>query len=148
MDKSTVFPLIGFTLAFLGLGVGALAIILGIRHDRYKRELEHKERMLALELGRPLPGDISWFSTQRIGFLMGAIVPVCLFGYAGALTQSHGYHPQIWEFCSIVGTLSVLSGAVLVVIGGAKESRSPGVGPRSEKMPVEDDAYDVVSARG
>ena len=124
------------------------AIYMGIRHDRYKRELEHKERMLALELGRTLPGDISWFSTQRIGLLMGAIVPVCLFGYAGLLTQSHGYHPQIWESCSIVGTLSILSGAVLVVIGGAKDSRTPGVSPRGEKVPVEEDAYDVVSARG
>jgi len=148
MDKSAVFPVIGFLLAFLGLGVAYFAIYLGIRHDRFKRELEHKERMLALELGRPLPGDISWFSTQRIGFLMGAIVPVCLFGYAGLLTQSQGFHPHIWESCSIVGTLSILSGAVLVVIGGARESRALGGSPRSEKVPVEEDAYDVVSARG
>src|SRR3954449_10341927 len=148
MDKTSVYPIIGFALAFAGLGVGYFAIYMGIRHDRYKRELEHKERMLALELGRPLPGDISWLSTQRIGFLMGAVVPVCLFGLSGLLTQTHGFHPNIWESSSIVGALAILSGAVLVVIGGANESRNPGVGPRGEKVPVEDDAYDVVSARG
>ena len=38
--------------------------------------------------------------------------------------------------------------ADVVVIGGAKESRNLGASSRSEKVPVEDDAYDVVSARG
>jgi len=57
MDKTTVYQLFGFALAFLGIGIGYLAIYLGIRHDKYKRELEHKERMRALELGRSLPGD-------------------------------------------------------------------------------------------
>ena len=47
MDKTTVYEMLGFVLAFLGIGIGYFAIHLGIRHDKYKRELEHKERMCA-----------------------------------------------------------------------------------------------------
>src|SRR4051794_17934690 len=114
MDKTAVYPIIGFALAFAGLGVGYFAIYMGIRHDRYKRELEHKERMRALELGRPLPGDLSWFSTQRIGFLMGAVAPVGCFGMALLATQSAGFQPQVWEMAGIVSTVALLCGAVLV----------------------------------
>ena len=51
----------GITLGFIavvgGLLFGAIPIAFHFRHERRKRELEHIERMKALELGRTLPQD-------------------------------------------------------------------------------------------
>jgi hypothetical protein len=146
MDKMNVYTLMGFAIAFAGLGIGYLAVIMGIRHDRYKRDLEHKERMRALELGRPLPGDMPWLSTQRIGFLMAVVVPVCLFGFAAFSSQVAGPQRSIWEPVGIVSALAIICGLGVVWVGRHYESeaaRAP-----VEKAAVEDDAYDVVSARG
>ena len=52
MEKTTIYELMGFVLAFLGIGVAYFAIYLGTRNERLKRELEQKERMKALEVGR------------------------------------------------------------------------------------------------
>ena len=57
---------LGFIAVIGGLSIAALAIILGIRHDRRKREMEHIERMKALELGRTLPQDEPWLSPAKI----------------------------------------------------------------------------------
>ena len=62
MDKTTIYELMGFLLAFLGIGIAYFAIYLGLRQEKLKRELEHKERMKALEMGRSLPGDLPWLS--------------------------------------------------------------------------------------
>ena len=97
MSKQTIFESLGMVMAFLGLGVAYFAIHLGIRQDRYKRELEHKERMRALELGRTLPGDQSWLSPLRIGFLTGLIVPVSAMGFAWLSTLSMGYNGEVWR---------------------------------------------------
>ena len=68
MEKTTIYEILGFLLGFLGIGIAYYAVHFGIRLERTKRELEHKERMMALELGRSLPGDGSWFSP---------LAPVC-----------------------------------------------------------------------
>ena len=70
MDKTTIYEMLGFLLAFLGIGIAYYAVHFGIRLERTKRELEHKERMRALELGRSLPGDGSWLSPLRAGLLI------------------------------------------------------------------------------
>ena len=106
--------------------------------------------MRALELGRTLPGDMPWFSTQRIGFLMGAVVPVVPFGFAWLPTQSPASSPTSGSAAAIVERLRDLSGRHIVVCVGANgQGRSEqAVSPRPRRSPVEDDAYDVVSARG
>ena len=139
-----------FLLAFVaitaGLGTGALAIVMGIRHDRQKREWEHIERMKAFELGRTLPQDEPWFSPAKIGFAIATAVPGSSFTFAWLATESVGYHEPIWIGAMMVGIASVICGSILVA--SANKKRTVPRGAVSPKPYVEEDAYDVVSARG
>jgi len=72
MEKATVYELMGFLLAFLGIGIAYYSIHFGIRLEKTKSELEHTERMRALELGRSLPGDGPWLTPLRAGVPVAA----------------------------------------------------------------------------
>ena len=80
----------GITLGFIavigGLAIAPLAIILGIRQAQRKREMEHIERMKALELGRTLPQDEPWLSPTKIGAAIGILVPIAAL--VAAATQA------------------------------------------------------------
>jgi hypothetical protein len=129
-----------------GLGIAALAIVLGIRHDWRKRELEHIQRMKALELGRTLPQDEPWLSPTRIGAFVATIVPIGVFIIARLATESAGYQETIWVTAMMVGLAGVIGGSVLVATSAKKGAGSPN--SAVAKPFVEEDAYDVVSSRG
>jgi hypothetical protein len=150
MNKTTAYELLGFALAFLGLGIGYLAVYMGIRLERQKRELEHRERMTALELGRTLPGDLPWLSPLKTGFLIALLVPTAAFVCAWLGTREAGYHEDIWSAAAMVGIFAVIGGSLLGGIGFARGERKHQPAPTAlnGKPQVEDDAYDVVSARG
>jgi hypothetical protein len=150
MDKTTAFEILGFILAFLGLGIGYLAVYMGVRHERQKRELEHRERMTALEMGQTLPRDLPWLSPVRVGFLIALLVPTVAFLCAWLGTRAAGYHEEIWKAAALVGVSAVGCGSLLGGIGLAQGQRKlqPAHTPLNGKLQVEDDAYDVVSARG
>jgi hypothetical protein len=137
---------LGFIAVVGGLGIGTLAIVLGIRHDRRKRELEHIERMRALELGRVLPQDEPWWSPLRIALLIGAGVPSVAFVSANLASQAIGFHEGMWVAAAIVGMTAVISGSILAGQSLSRQKRSE---PFDAPKPyVGEDAYDVVSARG
>ena len=149
MEKTTIYELLGFLLAFLGMGIGYYAVHFGIRLERTKRELEHKERMRALELGRSLPGDGSWLSPLRAGVLVAVVVPIGIFGSALLSGPAVGYQEEIWQAAGIVSVFAVVCGTLLTGFALARQSHQPLANAvRAEKEHVEDDAYDVVSARG
>jgi threonine/homoserine/homoserine lactone efflux protein len=149
MEKTTVYELLGFLLAFLGIGIAYYAVHFGIRLEKTKRELEHTERMKALELGRTLPGDITWLSPLRIGFAIAVCVPVAAFGFATLSTEAVGYQMDMWRFAGIVSVFAVVCGSVVVCLSAAKQARpEDGRAAMEEKSQLEEDAYDVVSARG
>jgi hypothetical protein len=123
-----------------------IPVFLGLRHERWKRSLEHEERMRALELGRPLPGDESWWSQARIGLMIAAGVPIGVFFMATLATGAAGFQEGIWIPAAVVSLAAVLCGSMVA-------GHSPGTDPKSVeqaayKPAVEEDAYDVVSARG
>src|SRR5271166_2330170 len=125
MEKTTVYELLGFLLAFLGIGIGYYAVHFGIRLERTKRELEHKERMRALELGRNLPGDGSWLSPLRAGVLVAAGVPIGVFGAALLSSLALGYREGIWQPAGIVSIFAVVCGTVLTSIATARQFQTP-----------------------
>jgi len=148
MDKTTIYETLGFVLAFLGIGIAYFAIHLGIRHDRYKRELEHKERMRALELGRSLPGDLAWLSPARLSLLIAAGVPIGIFACASTATVKVGFHTDVWIASAMVGLASVVCGTVLAALSSARTDQARHQAELAPKPEVSEDAYDVVSSRG
>ena len=123
MEKHTIYELMGFLLAFLGLGVAYFAIYFGSRQERLKRELEHKERMMALEMGRSLPGDIPWLSPLRRRLPHGHgrapwRVRIRLPGAAkpAAFRRTSGRQPASSAFSPLV------SGTVVACVASVKQS--------------------------
>lgn len=137
---------LGFIAVIGGLGISGLAIVLGIRHDRQKREMEHLERMKAMELGRTLPQDEPWLTPAKLAALIGGVVPLGVFVSVGTATTSSGYHEEMWLAAMTVGVAAVISGSVVAF--QASRSRKTSDSAAVVKPYVEEDAYDVVSSRG
>jgi hypothetical protein len=116
-------------LAFFG-GI-ALCIWASSKAEIQKRQLEHAERMKALELGRPLPdAEIAWAGADRsratAAGTIGTLVPLGLIGAAlggTAITFSFTYDATwrgilaaiIWGVCGLVSL--VTAGTALGVLG-------------------------------
>jgi hypothetical protein len=126
---------------------GLLPITLYFQHERRKRDMEHAERMKALELGRTLPDEAegeSW-SASKIAGAIGAGVPIGVFGCAWLASEKLGYHETIWIGAAMVGTAAVICGSCLLYALITKDAFST---PSDSKPEIEEDAFDVVSARG
>jgi hypothetical protein len=131
--------------------VVTIPTMLHYRHERWKTQWEHeKEKQLrAIELGTHMPGEggrESWFSPIRVGMIIGAGVPVGAFLSAMVTTITTGFHDGVWVATCIVGLGAVLSGSMCA--GHAYSASKAPLGETEEKPVVEEDAYDVVSARG
>ena len=142
----TAGMVLGFIAVVGGLAIAPLAIVLGQRHERRKRELEHIERLRALELGRVLPQDEPWWSPARIAWLIGAGVPLGAFLSVGLASRSVGYHEGMWIAAAMVGMCGVISGSILAGQSLSRRKTTEQIG--DPKPLVDEDAYDVVSARG
>src|SRR5262245_49333221 len=100
-------------IAGIGLPIVLVPVILGIRHARYERELEHAERMKALELGRTLPRDEPWWTLPRISVAIGAGVPAAVF-FCAFLASGELHDPEVaWVGASLVSLASVVCGTIL-----------------------------------
>ena len=151
MEKETIYEILGFTLAFLGLGIAYYSIYFGMKNDRIKRELTHKERMRSIELGRRLPGDGPWLNPLRIGFATAVLVPIAVFLTSAIASSLAGLSEVIWRVATMISLTSIISGAIICCFAIVRPERSEGQGPLLTEYPkphVEEDAYDVVSSRG
>ena len=107
------------------------------------RELEHKERIRAIELGRVLPQDESWWSRGRISAMIGAGVPVVTMFLAWMASESLGGREEVWITATLVGMTAVICGSRL-----ATKLPAPDPTILNTKLNLDPDAYDVVSRRG
>jgi hypothetical protein len=118
---------------------------MAFKHARHKREYEHTERMRALELGRVLPKDESWWTPARIGLVIGGVVPISAMGSAMIGSDIAGFHEEIWMAAAIVGAAGVICGTILA----GKQFFGTGHADQAVEKPQYDpDAYDVVGRRG
>lgn len=126
-----------------------IPMVLYYRQERWKIALEHERRLRALELGRALPGDRpgeSWFSPLRVGLIIAAGVPMGAFLSAMTTSLAVGFHDGIWIATSTVSLGAVISGSI---IAGRAYTEPSGFSAEREAKPfVDEDAYDVVAARG
>jgi hypothetical protein len=118
---------------------------LAFKHARRVRELEHLERMRAIELGRLQPGDESWSTPARIVTSIGAGVPIASMIIAFLESQQHGYRFETWFFCGCTALAGVIGGTCLA----SRYLLVPREADPAASKPVYDpDAFDVVSSRG
>ncbi len=135
-------------------GVAFLPIVLvptwlHFRHERWKIIHEHERQLRALELGRAMPEDSqrkSWFSPLCVSLIIGAGVPLGAFMTAMVTSVASGFHEAVWIATGMVGLGGVICGSVIAVRAHS-ESKALPVDVDGKPF-VEEDAYDVVSARG
>ncbi|HEV3165177.1 MAG TPA: hypothetical protein VGZ22_14215 [Isosphaeraceae bacterium] len=127
-----------------------LPVILGIRYALRERELEHIERMKALEVGQTLPRDEPWWSPQRLCVAIGAGVPVGIFLIALIASQSGWQHDAfVWPAAGSVGMAAVICGTILAAKLPRALARTYEANSRAaSKAALDPDTYDVVSRRG
>jgi hypothetical protein len=137
-----------------------LPIFLHFRGERRKRELDHIERMRAIEVGRAYPGESKfglsgvpqWIVPHVIAVSIGALVPLGVFLCAFLASLIVGYHKDVWLAATMVGLGAVIGGTVLAS-GAFQKMPSSGAPEQAEsymnsKPHIDEDAYDVVSSRG
>jgi hypothetical protein len=132
---------------FGALIVIGLPVWLGVNYARRERELQHTERMKALELGRSLPGDATpWTTAKAAGTAIGISVPISVT-FIGLMASGAGAEAAaVWPAVGSIGVAAVICGTILAT---PKPSA-----PRPEDVdhfakPIHDpDAYDVVGRRG
>src|SRR5438445_4403732 len=86
---------------------------IGCKLARSFREMEHAERMKALELGRTLPQDEPWWTPARICVAIGAGVPVSSMGLGVVGSLLLGHTEQTMAMSSSVAITGVICGTVL-----------------------------------
>src|SRR6185312_16780603 len=122
--------------------------VLGIKHARFLREVEHAERMRAMELGRTLAGDESW-SPASVAVVIGAGVPIAAMLIAFMSGKSFHNVEQIraiWQTASTVGLGGVICGTALGAQLFSKRHQATPVS-HEEKPAFDPEAFDVVGRR-
>lgn len=143
MIDPVVIPVLGVTIPIVVVPSAMLA-----KYAISKRNLEHTERMKALELGLTLPRDEPWWSPPRIAVALGVVVPLGVFLFAWLASQSLGYQPGVWISAMVVGTSGVGCGMALAVRYLGHKERLVNSGDWYAKPVIEEDAFDVVGSRG
>ena len=136
-------------LAALMIPIIIVPTALGLKHARFLREVEHAERMRAMELGQTLAEDESW-SPANIAVAIGAGVPIGSLGIAWLASKSLGFAPigPIWNAAGMVGLAGVICGSILAANLFSARDRAT-VAPAQDRKPTFDpDTFDVVGSRG
>lgn len=148
-------------MSVLGIGIPIMLMVaaivmgltyMGVRLSRQHRELEHTERMRALEMGHPLPGSLPpapFWTVSKIAGGMGLLLPA--FALALAFTLSDGRtSPEIaanaWIAAGLIGVAGVIGATILTLRGEPAESRTA-IARTMKPTMTDPDAYDTASQR-
>ena len=116
-----LLPLAGIVAFVLVIG---LPIILGIRSEARRREMEHLERMRAIEVGRPFADEPGWWTPARMAIGIGIGVPIGVFAIGLIAAETSGAAPFIWPSAAAVGVAAVICGTILAVRIPSTETKS------------------------
>ena len=134
-------------LAGMAIPVVLVPVILAIRQESKKREMEHLERMKALETGQPLPTRNAW-PAAVVCTAIGAGVPICAFFFTWLTTVTTHVESDIWLAPTVVGFFSVVVGGRLAAKLLRPQQATAVESSLSGKPTMDPDAYDVVGRRG
>lgn len=137
--------------AITGMVVAVISLLvlvptyLALRHARRQREMEHAERLRALELGHPLPGSYPK-PPSPAGVRIGLWVPLGVFGIAfiAAGPGQHSVGP--WVAAAVVGTTAVVCGTVLTLIQRHDAPTTTTADPYA-KPRIDPAAYEEIASR-
>lgn len=119
---------------------------LGIKHARYLREVEHAERMRAMELGQTYHTDRDGSPALLAGGI-GIGVPIVSMGIAFEVAKTVESSDALWAAACMVGVAGVICGTILAGIQFARRDQ-PAAASRVEKPVYDPDQFDVVGSRG
>lgn len=122
---------------------------MGIKHARFLREVEHAERMRAMELGRTLAGDESW-TPAGLAATIGAGVPIvalALAVFAGRMIPDPLVLAAAWKAAGMVGLGGVVCGTALAFLHFSNRAAAMAL-PVDKKPAYDPDEFDVVGRRG
>lgn len=149
MNPGLIIPIFGMMIPII---IVPVAIIM--KYVSLKRQLEHAERIKALEMGRTLPQDEPWWSPSRIAVAIGAGVPIASLAIAFVATEASGAREEIWAMAGVVALAGVVGGTTLSIKHFNHKARMELAAleanqyPANGKMAFDPDAYDVAGSRG
>jgi hypothetical protein len=150
-----IIPVVAIAAPFL-----MATAIVALKHKARNRDLEHTEKMKALELGITggLSGNAGWPALIALG--IGAVMPLGLFLFAWLAALTAGAREEVWITSMIVGFAGVVGGtrlgfrvlkdraaaneALLARQDEARLAASNG----HRKPAFNPDAYDAIAHRG
>lgn len=126
------------------------AILLGLRYARRERELEHAERMRALEMGLSLPRDAPFWTPNNTCIALGVVMPLALFVKALVASKADPLLvPYVWPVAAVLGGLGIVGGTLLALIRPrAATAPGPAAGGLAAKRHLDPDTYDTAGRRG
>ena len=148
-NPGLIIPIFGMMIPII---IVPIAIIM--KFVSLKRQLEHAERIKALEMGRTLPQDEPWWSPSRIAVAIGAGVPIASLAIAFMATEASGSREEVWAIAGTVGLAGVIGGTTLSVKHFNHKARMELAALEANQYPMngkpefDPDAYDVAGRRG
>jgi hypothetical protein len=135
-----IIPIVGMLIPII-----IVPTALGFKHARYLRQMEHDERMRAMELGQTLAEDQGWTPAQ-VAMTIGGVVPIAAMFIAYIAAPKSGESDTIWMAAAMIGVAGVICGSILAAQWFAKLGRE--MTAPAAKPEFDPDAYDVVGSRG
>jgi hypothetical protein len=136
-----IIPIVAFVIPII-----IVPTALGFKHARYLRQMDHEERMKAMELGQTLGEEHSW-TPAGTAVTIGAGVPIAAMFIAFIAATKEGDNEALWAATALIGVAGVICGSVLAAMQFSKRERTAPFSTE-EKSAFDPDAYDVVGRRG
>jgi hypothetical protein len=136
-----IIPIVGMLIPII-----IVPTALGFRHARYLRQVEHEERMKAMEMGRTLAEDLSWTPTS-VAMTIGGAVPIASMFIAYIASPKVGPSDTIWRAAGMIGVAGVICGSLLAAQLFSKANQANSA-PLAQKPEYDPEEFDVVGRRG
>lgn len=142
MSEEIAIPIVA-----LSIPVFVVPTVLFFKHASRKRELEHRERMAAIDRGihPPQAPSLFWPSMAALG--IGMVVPVAAILFALIATSRGSLDDDIWAPAVGLGMVAIVGGSVLGVKMLGLNQRTSSVQQDSVKPHYDPDEYDTVGTR-